>query len=301
MPKTIPLTEMRQWLEYYEQGKSEVSIAKDAHRDVKTIKRGIDHARMERDSTAARTELLKEAYHKHQNKLLSIIDNILAALVLPGSDLVFNRERDGSRTPIRLPGATVSYNKERGLVLELYDENTAQWELLREHLKHDRLWGKIYQWKEKMITHLKARLALKLKAVYLLEWKTGYKLTEKPITPPFLYSSSTDLLYKAALNRALEIPEGINIEERVIADTDKGEVRYNIGLVLAEAPGAVEECRANIRNAYVKLLAAGEVKSVAETYRNLEQSTANARRSVEEISLLGLVPSHCRVCQRLGM
>ena len=32
----------------------------------------------------------------------------------------------------------------------------------------------------------------------------------------------------------------------------------------------------------------GKVKSVAEAYRKLEQATAKARRSVEEISSLGM-------------
>ena len=301
MPKTIPVTEMRQWLKYYEQGRSEASIAKDAKRDVKTVKRGIEHARRERDAAAARTELLKEALHKHQNQLLGIIDNVLAALVMLGPDLALSRERDGSLVPIRLPGAIVSYDKYVGLVLELSDEDTAQWGLLREHLRHDRLWGKIDRWKEKMIAHLKARLALKHKAEFLLYMRTGYKLVETPITPPFLYSNSANLFYKAALNRALGVPNDTNMEEQIIADADSGEVRYGIGLILAEAPGAVEKCKASILNAYIELLEAGEVQLVAGTYEDLEQSTAGARRSVEEISLLGLVPGQCRVCRRLGM
>jgi len=302
MPKKIPLTEIRQWLENYEQGIPEAQIAKDAKRDVKTVKRGIERAHRERDATAARAELLKEALQKHQNQLLDVIDNVLSALVVPGPDLALNRQRDGSLAPIQLSRATISYDPQKGLVLKLHDENTAQWELLKEHLRHDRLWRMVDRWKEAMIAHIQARTDLKRKTAYTLENTTGYRLVKTPVDPPFLYEdNAVNLLYETALKRALGVQDDVNLEEDIIVDTNSGQVRYHIGLILAEAPGEEEQCKTKILNAFSTIQEAGEIVKVASTHRSLVEPTAKARRAVEEISLLGLVPGYCRVCRRLGI
>lgn len=302
MPKTIPLVEIRKWLEQYEKGKSEAKIAKDAKRDAKTVKRGIERARRERGAATARAELLKEALQKHQNQLLGVVDNVLSALVVPGPDLSLNRQRDGSLSPIKLSGATISYDREKGLVLELRDENTTQWKLLKEHLKRDRLWGMVDRWKEAMIAHTHARIELKLKVEQLLKSITGYKLVDTPTTPPFLYSNYTvNLLYRTVINRALQAVDDVNLEEDITADTSTGEVRYRNSLTLAKAPGEEEHCRKNIISTFIKVQKSGKIDKVANTYNSLNEATVKARRAVEEISLLGFVPGYCRVCRRLGI
>lgn len=304
MPKTIPWVEIRKWLEQYEKGKSEAKIAKDAKRDAKTVKRGIERARRERDAATARAELLKEALQKHQNQLLGVVDNVLSALVVPSPDLSLNRQRDGSLSPIKLSGATISYDREKGLVLELRDENTTQWKLLKEHLKRDRLWGMVDRWKEAMIAHIHARGELKLKVEQLLESITGYKLVDTPTTPPFLYSNYTvDLLYGTVINRALQAVDvdDVNLEKDIIADTSTGEVRYRNSLTLAKAPGEEKHCRKNIISTFIKVQKSGKIDKVANTYNGLNEATVKARRAVEEISLLGFVPGYCRVCRRLGI
>ena len=57
MPKKIPMTEKRQWLEDFDAGEPAASIAKKNGKALKVIKRGIDEARAERDGAAARAEL----------------------------------------------------------------------------------------------------------------------------------------------------------------------------------------------------------------------------------------------------
>jgi len=302
MPKIIPLQDMREWLQNYEQGKSEAAIAKEAHRDLKAVKRGIEWARNERDAATARAGLLKDALSNHQEKLLGIIDRILSALILPPPDLPLVKEKDGPLIPTQLLGTTVSYHKDTGLVVTLWDEDTTYGELLREHLARDRMWALLDQWRKAMGAHIEAGVGLKLKVEMLLEIKTGCQLVSEPIDSPFMYSyTAVDIIYQATGRSALGFPSGINLEERLVADPDSQEVRYGPGTIFAENVNDAEKCRANILDAFESLQIVSEIKKLQETYENLKASTYKARRATEEISLLRLVPGRCRVCRRLGI
>jgi len=70
MPKKFSVTDKNKWLEDYENGKSESSIANDSSCDLRTVKRGIEEARRQRDAVAARVDLLKQAVLKHQERLM---------------------------------------------------------------------------------------------------------------------------------------------------------------------------------------------------------------------------------------
>lgn len=302
MPRKIPLTQMREWLKSYEEGKSEASIARDARRDVRTVKRGIEQARREQDVHNARAELLKDALKKHQGDLLGVINGVLSALVVPPHNLQLGQKRHARPTPIPLSGATASHEAGKGWTVVLHVEKTSLWGLLQEHLKRDPLWNTVAAWEKALVAHLQARIALVNKTAALLEQKTGYKLVDKPVDPPFLYLYPTiELFYQVALNKTIGVPDGTNPEGNIVVDTATGEVMHGTGSILANAPGAEEECKANILDAFRDLQASNEAIRVAETYRGVKESTMKARQAVEEISLLGLVPGQCRVCRRLGI
>lgn len=302
MPKIIPIKDRREWLEDYEQGKSEAAIAGKAHRDLKAVKRGIEWARNERDAATARAGLLKDALSNHQEKLLVIIDGILSALVLPPPDLPLVREKDGLLIPTQLPGTTVSYYEDKGLVITLWNEDTTHWELLREHFTRDRIWALLDQWRKAMVAHIEAGVDLRLKVEMLLQIKTGCKLVSEPIDSPSIYSyNAVDPIYQAIGRSALGFESRINLEERLVAAPDRQEVRYGPGTIFAENVNDTEKCRADILSAFEDLQEVPEVKKLQVTYDNLKASTSKARRAAEEISLLRLVPGRCRVCRRLGI
>ena len=77
MPKKFSITDKRKWLEDYENGKSEASIASDSRCDPRTIRRGIEEARRGRDAQAARIDLLKQAVLKHQKRLTNKLEELL--------------------------------------------------------------------------------------------------------------------------------------------------------------------------------------------------------------------------------
>lgn len=288
MPKKISIIEMRGWLKSYEQGKSEADIASDAHRDVRTIKRGIEEARRERYAHTAKAALLKEALRNHHNALAGALDRLKDDIRLPAPDLQVPWEEDA--LPIS-PAMDITQYEERQPLLEL----------LREHLRRDQLWEALNRWNKSFAVHMQDRIALKRKAATLLQEKTGLKLSDKRIEGPFLYSyTALELLYKETLKKALGITVRIDLEHDIVI-APNGEVRYGAGTVLAEAPPRKEECRRGIIEAFSELWASPESGRAAATYREAETHAARARQLVEEISLLGLMPGTCRICRRLGM
>lgn len=302
MPKKISLDEKRKWLQSYEKGKPELQIAKEAHKNIKTVKRGIEEARSERYAATAQAEMVKGALQRHQDNLLGIINRVLSALALPTHDLPLSRDPNGSLSPMNLSGATLYYNHNLGLVLTLPDEGTTLWGLLCEHLKGDRIWKNLEQWKKAMVAHVQARSALNHATSFLLKHETGYDYEDKSISPPRLYSYTTvNLLYQAAVDSCLGITGEEKLENMIIADTETGRVRKGVGTILAEAPGAEVQCRANIIQAFEKLLLSAEIGQVSKTYEELEVIMPKTRRLVEEMSLLGMVPGRCRVCRRLSI
>ena len=78
MPKKFLDTDKRKWLKLYEDGKTEIQIAKEyAKCDLRTVRRGIEEARHKLDVKVARAELLKEALRKHQDSLFKELDEII--------------------------------------------------------------------------------------------------------------------------------------------------------------------------------------------------------------------------------
>ena len=138
--------------------------------------------------------------------------------------------------------------------------------------------------------------------VNLLEEETGYQLEAGGhVPPPFLYSYTTgDLFYRMTLRRAFGDRRNDEWQDEIVVDTSAGYVRHR-NLILAEVPGKADECREKLLDAFRRTQMLSEVTRVVATYRELEESTFRARRAIEEIRLLGLVPGACKICRRLGM
>ncbi|MBN1368396.1 MAG: hypothetical protein JW967_10780, partial [Dehalococcoidales bacterium] len=197
MPKKISIVQKREWLNSYEQGKSEADIAKKAHHDVKTIKSGIEEVRRERDAQLARAELLRDALRKHQDQMLNCIEGIFEALELPPVNLSVDM-------PVSLRGAKIEFKAVKGLVLTLRTEEKPEWALLEEHLgKRDRLWKAIGNWKQTMTDHIHLRRQLYRELERQLIDK-GYRIVDGKETAPFLYRDTVWLLYRDMVSKTLE-------------------------------------------------------------------------------------------------
>ncbi len=316
MPKKIPIVEKRRWLQDYEQGKSEVSIASDSHRDLRAIKKGIGEARRERVVNLARADLVKEAIRNHNEKLLSIIQEILSILNPPAStqQVPWKRQTSTGSFPIKGGKADYEYREQpKVLNITLNVENKTDWRFLEEHVKYEDLWKLLNRWKKMLASHLEARMVLKrslgkllendVKGLEASELAKGrkYVLADKPVSGAFTYSHSVDFLFQMATQRLLGLADTSDFEDGIIADSNSGDVRCG-GTILAHAPGAEQEYREHLISVISNLMQKREeVNSVSKTYRMLEESAVKARQAAEEISSMGLVPGQCRVCRRLGM
>src|SRR3989304_7712794 len=83
MVKKYSIINKRQWLEEFEKGYSESYIASKYHCDLRTLKKGLEEARHELESRAARIEVLKTALLDHQEQLKKKLREIASSLSLP--------------------------------------------------------------------------------------------------------------------------------------------------------------------------------------------------------------------------
>jgi hypothetical protein len=305
MPRKFSIAAKRKWLEKYERGKSEVSIATESRCDPRTIKKGIEEARREHDARVARTELLKQALSKHQDSLLGELKRITTSLILPHKDWVvlsWHRNGDSIFEPPDITKSRAQMN-EVDKPTKLMGRQTDMFQdMLREHLRNDKLWKILVQREKAYAYHRLEKIALQLKVVALLQEETGCKMVDQnDVQPPFLYSyTAGDLFFKMTLRYAFGNYSSDDWMKDVVADTTAGNV-ITTGQILAHVPGNENTCRQKLLDAFQKIKLLPEVVTVADTFRQLENATARAGQAVEEVKALGLIPGQCKVCRRLGM
>jgi len=305
MPKKFSIADKNNWLERYESGKSEASIAKESKCDLRTVRRGIEDARRERDARFARIDLLKQAVLKHQESLLNKLGEILTSLQVPPWDWAVLSWHKDADSILNESDFDTEYTWEEESNKESKDSG-AQGDMvegmLRQHLKGDKLWKLLDKREQIYASHRLARIALQRKVANLLEEETGYELkADSHAQPPFLYSYITgDLFYQMSLADAFGHSKSDAWLDEIVADSSAGRVRYHDS-TLAEVPGKADKCRKRLADAFAKMRALPELTRVVNTYHELEESTSKAKQAIEEIRLLGLVPGACKTCRRLGM
>jgi len=307
MPKKFSLIDHKEWLQRYEGGETEKSIAQNAKCDVRTVRKGIARARLVKDATDAKVELIKEALHKHQADLLKLVEEIILALKVPSDELIMLPwQWKGDHISIGLEGVKWEFQRNEADAghLILVAETKDVWVLLREHLRNDPLWAALAQWKKALVAHLLERVEFERKAAALLRKKTGYRVVDRRDDPPpiVFFPTTVDLFIKATLRRAMGIRDSTDFEKDIETDSNTGFVTYGYGRsVLAEAPGIEKQCREKLLDVFREMQALPEAGRVATTYVALAEATSRAKQAAKEISLLGLVLGQCRICRRLGM
>ena len=304
MAKKYRPEQKRQWLQYREQGKSDKWIANYFKCDVRTVVKGIDEAIRGREAGAARIQLIKDKIGEHQTALVVVLDGIVSMLELPPYNLEIHRESNGHVAPIPLSGALVKPDTENELVLVVHEEDSLKWELLKEHLKGDKLWRMINRWRSPFLEHIKTRVALLDAAQRLLEKETGLKLIKRANEVPDkggLFPVAVKVFYELAICKALGVKNETNLKERLIGTPD-GYVRSGPGgTEYAYAPGFQDECKEKILVALNKLHKSREKGKVISSYIEAEEITEETRIIAEEISLMRWLPGRCRVCKRMGI
>jgi hypothetical protein len=305
MPKKFSIADKNKWLEDYESGKSESSIASDNTCDLRTVKRGIEEARRQRDATAARVDMLKQAVSKHQERLMRKLTEILSTLTMPPHDWTVLSWNENGQSILGETDLDIDDSDEEGAIDDLKKSDVQAdmvEDMLRQHLRGDKLWKVLARRQKAYSSHRLALISLQYQVVSLLEEETGYELEARgDVAPPFLYSyTAGDLFYRMTLQRAFGDRKNNAWQDDLVADASRNSVKYH-NSILAEVPARADECRKNMLEAFRKMELLAEVARVTNTYKELEEWTSKGRQAVEEIRLLDLVPGVCKICRRLGM
>jgi len=286
--KKISIQEKRKWLDLYEQGRTEVQIARGVRRDPRTIVKGLEEATKDRRLASVEAEMLRNALFRHQDQLTGILNNIAAMLVMPSDNLELLEEKEGILAPIPLSGALLTQVSREQMILEIYDEAKLEWDLLKEHLKQDELWDLIKQWRKALIDHVWARWQFKqaIKSNLLRDTDLGSPKYTDSKKVENLLRELVDLFYKVTTQRILGIRNTTDvqrlIDEKLVSYKDTAETGDKLVSIFDSLPGSIEAFK------------------VKNTYEELTKITKLAKRQVDEILLLGMVTGKCRVCRRLG-
>ena len=111
----------------------------------------------------------------------------------------------------------------QGITVELSDEDTTLWELLKQHLTRDRIWSAIRNWKEALINRTRVILEFESGIRWLVENETGLRVSEgKPAddNTTFIYPHAVNLFFTVNIRKALGISDETNLQERIVATDD---------------------------------------------------------------------------------
>ena len=308
MPKIVPLSEMRKWLQEHEKGKTEAAIAKETRHDIRTIKNGIERASREKDARVARESLVKDSLRNHHDVLLGLVQDVHSAVTAPlstESDEPRKMQGEYVSTSLGEAMAKVPTGKQGILRVDeiaLSFEAKPEWELLKEHLGRDVFWKELRKWKEALAYYMSAKQTFRIETGAELIRQTGCKLESKSVAEPFLYASTAlPLVFQVVVESALEFPDALNLGAGLVTDSDTGEVILTGGHILGKAPGEVDKLASGIVGAFTTLKQSKELEQVVFTWKRIKEPALKVKRAAEDILMLGIVPGQCRICRRLGM
>ncbi len=244
--------------------------------------------------------MIRKALFDHQAQLRDVIKEIASILVMPPHNLELREAKDNTLADIPISGGLVKTLSEDQMILEIEAEKKLEWELLQEHLKQDRIWDYLRQWRSALMDYVMAAWQFK-KAIKKLLENEGLELkprrTDKEsdyFLPPLI-----KLFSGIAVNTVLNIPDETNLEEGIIAGDD-GFIRHGQGgAELAHCKNAAE-CRDKIVSVLTSLPQTPEASLMKQMHEGLAEITKTAKREIDELILLNLVTGKCRVCRRLG-
>jgi len=304
MPKPIPLTAKQQWLQEYQEGKSEFTISKKYHRDVRTIRKGIEDVIHDQEIHQARVNFLTERLNRHQDSLLNELKTIKESTKTPEmgyAPLSWNDDENSvfsyviPREQVNPPVDTVKKKREKG-----NSAMTAR-SLIEEHLGSDMLIKSLRSYEVAYENNFKNRKALQKTILNTLGKVTKLKVADKNIKAPYVCSYTTgDFLYQKLIHSAASGGNGDEFCREIKADVENGNVTYRRN-TLIEAPGMEELYRKRLCRTFVELQHSIELIRVINTQKALEAAVTQLHQAIEEVLLLGMVTGKCRVCRRLGM
>ncbi len=305
MPKKFSDLDKKKWLDRYESGETEKGIANRIKADYRTVKNGIDEARKQRDARLAGIDLIKDALRRHQDRLLEALEQVISTTTLPPEDLTILSWHHGSDSIFSKPKTIAGNDRfsDSSGRREAYAEGRTHYDLLKQHLKRDRLWKFHFEWQKAWNSHRTARIDFQCKMVEVVEAAVGLKFDDQENTKgPYLCSYTLGpLFYVATLRRAFHPDTGADLDKEITADTTQGVVAYPGSILAVKVMRNAAKTREDLVISLDALRKLPELERVMTTYHHLEAVGPKVRYAAEEIKLLGIVPGECDICERLGV
>ena len=295
MPKgpKIYADDRRRWLEKYEGGSSLPSIATDARRDIRTVKKQIQLAADERERALARTQLYKEALLNHNQSLLEAVARLLDILHVPYLDRLVLTDV----SPTNAHYQNLIHNTDRGIKVTLVPDKKRILEILREHLATQKgLWRALDGWTAELEEYAKGATALGKAIAADAQEATGH--TVGTTGPRLTYA-----LVEGVVRTAQEVSSGrrdpLMTKEVSIGN---GQVRFEgtpigEGIPEKELPGFVNTS-VQLVNCYAN---SPKLSALVKLRSQLESRLPDIRRELEDFQLLGVIPGRCSICRKLGI
>lgn len=331
MPKRskISVIQRRAWLNRHEAGEPQEEIATKDKVNPRTVREGIERARLERDFEVAQREQLRDALRSHQDDLLNWVDRIRQTVqVLPpdfetphGRDfgfealdpqpmaedernlrLPFNREQTTREHPLHdwSPVRVKRDVDEGSQIVELGDEDSRLWNALKEHIgAKDPIWRHLSEWRNALLAEIKARAALNqiIKKAAEKIFRERMLLRGVPNSSrltPWLISFVRGYVTHLALGNPVT-----NVLDRLRVDSGQLTDNYT-GKFLIERPENVDTVMANIVSLIAEVTNLEEVRHTADTYRDMEVRTKRVKGDAEGYLLLHHIPGRCSICKKLA-
>jgi len=324
----------RNWLIRSEQGESTEIIAKDAGRDIRTVRGHIERSRLERDFEAAQREQLREALQAHQQDMMALLGRVRDAVHVPGllfidavgldygledlwgpADLAKNRESalglylpsvantregnlsaigSGSEWPIKL-----IRDASGPLELILTVEDSRIWRATKEHIGKDLLWRHISEWRIGLLIELQSRATLNRAIRRIFENDFGLSVGWMPGSQePWLAPTAVWWMRARLTNLALGqyVPD---LEEDII-ERSPGTL-VNMGQhTLTQNLGDTGCAKEQLQNTIANLAGCAEANAAAQSHISLREKTRRVHNALDEYLLIHHLPGRCRLCKKLG-
>lgn len=298
MPKRIHPGEIRQWIERYDAGDGVDKIAKSVGKDIRVVRRHIDAALQQRDARSAQRRILEEALRDHQRNVLSVAEQLLNVVQVPGVDADLGHD-EGEPLQLRFSLAyrdTTGYHR-----LESKVEGSREWQLLRQHLPRDPLWNTFGTWQGAVLRDLDARRDLWRAIWDAAEHETGLRVQEPRATPPSITRHYPWVVYQELLSPLFAIRRR-PLDDGSFRREEDGSVRFASGdLLLAKAPDLQELCIDKFQEIVHKAPEWQEAQRVKRSLLDVRYATHKCKTLLEELQLLHFVPGRCDLCKRLGI
>ena len=304
MPKIYSNSRKEKWLTQYMQGKTIKQIAK-GNCDVRTVKRAIEELQGRHAAQEAMTQLYREAFRGHIDRLNSALDLIIENLQLP--DLYFTAL---GWTNIILSGSASQESGEvggeGGNDSEQDEDVLSDTALIAEHLKNSKAWRALGDWNRSLRRHRTACGGLQIRSFEVLTKSTSLNTYEDRTADvgPMLHAENTGDLLCRTIVKDLSGGEDIQtVIKEIAVDDEHGTVLFR-GTVLVEGikeSMKLAECRDSIVEALKALKDSPETMQVVNTFKQLEKVLPKVRNELRALRLMGVLPGQCRICRQFGL